>query len=110
MSMRKDEMAHVSVAVRTRVDTGEDITLAEYKTLWLNSYERKYILTALDDEALDYVVRHCLANCGRHNPATYDGVLQDGLVPELLRRLDIAKIREPREQNAHTEVSKSNPA
>lgn len=95
--MLDHERAHVGQDIKDRCSRGDDIGIEEYKQLRLNSYERRYILPTLDDETLDYVVRGCLHHCERHSTATYDGVLQEYLVPELLRRLDVAKTKEVRD-------------
>ena len=71
------------------------ITLEQYQNSISNSPGLQILYTKLDNEALIGAVRNTLANCyGRVSDVTYEGALQLFLVPELLKRLEGANVRE----------------
>jgi len=73
-------------------DKGEPITLAFYQTMYLNSWERKYLLPLLDNVAFLYDFTTCLSNIDgprgewiEPNVVYNDFVLYEG-APELVKR------------------------
>jgi hypothetical protein len=69
----------------------EQITLAEWHTMRLNSWELELLIPRLDNEALTYVARLYAKNCTpSQRPCTvYDAAVVHVLLPELLRRLPL---------------------
>lgn len=71
----------------------EPVTLAEWRELRLNSWERQYLYPRLTVEALADVVRYSINNCSRlygSVASTYDEIVIHTFAPELLRRLEEA--------------------
>lgn len=90
-------MKHIRKEYRDRRESGIPITWTEYCEMRCNSYEFQYIYFLLDDEALVKVTLYHLKNSSNgHNPitedsltlheGTYDGSIQQVLVPLLLKR------------------------
>lgn len=89
------DLSNIKGAVLERVqtvkDTGVKITKAELEAMRLNSYERKYILGYVDDEAFLWQVEIALNNsgarvCRNSIPVTYDDWLKiDGIYGLLAR-------------------------
>jgi len=83
-------MAHVREEYQQLALRGTPITLAEWKDMRMNSWERDFLIPYLDDEALCWTVQHNLSNCSvrRANPcSTYEDALVNLLAPELMKRL-----------------------
>lgn len=65
------------------------ITLEQYHKVRANSPGFQVLYTKLDNEALIEAVRHNLANCTHtFSPVVYEYILQNTLVPELIKRLE----------------------
>lgn len=63
------------------------ISLQLYKTIRANSLGFEALIPKLNNETLEYVVEHNLANCSWEPEVTYDYDLKNHLVPELLKRI-----------------------
>lgn len=65
-----------------------DITLEEYNTLYMNSYERAYIIQFLRDDALLVVAKTYLDNVTSTPdfPTTYEDAILHIIFPQLLKR------------------------
>lgn len=86
----KPKTPHVSingVEVEVKAIPDKSITLEEYKNTRANSDGFEALYPKLNDEALHYVLQKTLDNCGYTSNITYNGVLQNILVPLLLKRL-----------------------
>lgn len=90
-------MKHIRQKYRDRRESGIPITWIEYCSMRMNSYEFQYIYFLLDDEALVKVTLYHLKNSSHgYNPidensctlheGTYDGSIEQVLVPLLLKR------------------------
>jgi hypothetical protein len=85
--MMKYELDHISDEIKWLAERGKAISLEAFRGMRLNSYEREFLVPYLTDELLISQVEYYTKNSERHSRATYDGQLQDVLVPELLKRL-----------------------
>lgn len=85
--MTGNDMNYVSEEIQDLAERGWAVSVEEYKELRMNSYERRFLLPYVSDETLCTIVVLCLNNCERHSLVTYDGNLQEVLVPELVNRL-----------------------
>ena len=88
-------LSHVGIAVKELHDKGEPITLEVYRTLTLNSWEHKYLLPLLDNNAFLWAFHQALSFTHRKNTewsvpsVVYDDfILQEG-VDELAERFVI---------------------
>lgn len=93
MSLMFTHDSHIRQEVKDLVKRG-NITLVEYLNFKGNSWEQEAIVPALDEEAFSHYTKYTLYNCSpkKGNPAsTYDDAVVLVLVPELLRRLEVAK-------------------
>jgi hypothetical protein len=90
-------MKYIRKEYRDRRESKVPITWAEYCEMRMNLYEFQYIYFLLDDEALVRVTLYHLKNSSHgHNPitedsctlheGTYDGSIEQLLVPLLLKR------------------------
>ena len=70
------------------------ITLDQYRKVRANTPGYQALYAKLDDEALAEAVRNTLNNCYGASLYTYEEALQKFLVPELLKRLEGAIVRE----------------
>lgn len=71
------------------------ITLEQYRKVRANTPGHQSLYSKLNNEALTEAVKTTLHNCNRHLSAdTYEEALQKFLVPELLKRLEGANVRE----------------
>ena len=94
MQKKQDNfMQYIDQWVIDRFSTGEPITLAEYKTFAINSYERKYLFPLFNNELLLYLIEYSLGQDGHKELFKYDlprhytdSVLRLYL-PELIRRI-----------------------
>jgi len=68
----------------------EPVTLAEYRDLQLNSFERNALYWRLDPEALHWIAAHTLRHCDTPRTSTYEATLIGVLVPLLLKALRLA--------------------
>jgi hypothetical protein len=64
-----------------------NVTRAEVEQLRGNSADWRALVPALDNEAFVHALEHCVYNCGRATPGTYDEALQILYAPEAARRL-----------------------
>jgi hypothetical protein len=84
--VRDEFMSHIKFALVK----DETITLSVYKSLYLNSYEQKYIEPYLSDEALVWKIENAIKNSqqiGQYEvPITYDKYLSTDGIAELLKR------------------------
>ena len=65
-----------------------NLTIDFWKNIRANSDGFEALYPKLNNEALIYAVKHNLDNCSRKESTTYDGTLQNILVPLLLERLN----------------------
>ena len=90
-------MKHIRQEYKDRRESKIPITWTEYCSMRMNSYEFQYIYFLLDDEALVKITLYHLKNSSHgHNPidenslrlceCTYDGSIEQILVPLLLKR------------------------
>jgi hypothetical protein len=87
-----NNLANVKPEIQTLLDRG-NITLKEMLELQCNSYEWELIYLKLNDEAFVHQTEHILKNChfSSHHPlVTYNDVLGNVMVPELLKRFKAA--------------------
>lgn len=86
-------MAHVSDEISDRVKLGTTMTMEEYQSLRMNSYEQHLIQPLLDKAALLELIQHYYKNAsfGKYSkytlPRSYDDALTCVLIPMLLERL-----------------------
>lgn len=67
-----------------------NVTLAEWDSLRMNSWERELLIPKLDNEALARLTEQMVSNCVidyRRPHITYDSAILGLAVPELVRRL-----------------------
>lgn len=92
--IEKEFMSHVSKTVIARVKAVSGIgliSLSEYESMRMNSYEGKYTEPFLSSKALIWKIENALKNVsisfGEYNiPTTYDEYLESDGIKELLKR------------------------
>lgn len=87
MSSRTDGM--IRPEIKALAERG-NITLAEWDSLRMNSWESELLVPKLDNEALISVTEHFVKNCTfreRRPFTTYSDALCGLIAPELARRL-----------------------
>jgi hypothetical protein len=91
---QQEFLSHVSAVMLQRVkdvSTTGPISLEEYKTIRMNSYEQKYIAPHLSDEALVWKIKNAMDNVAMkvsdfRVPSTYEEYLLTDGIKELLKR------------------------
>lgn len=78
------EIDRIPVDIRNIPDNS--ITKEQYRTVRANSDGFEMLYPKLDNEALKLAIENTLANCGRKSTTTYEGILENILVPLLLER------------------------
>jgi hypothetical protein len=85
---KNDFLSHVNLSVQKLANN--KIELDFYKTMYLNSYEQKFIEPYLSDEALIWKIENAIKNSqqiGQYEiPIVYDKYLSTDGIAELLKR------------------------
>ena len=93
--IKNEFMEHISGYIESKISeckiNKSKISLLEYDTMRLNSYEQKYIEPFLDDEALIWKIENAIKNCSTQSrqyglPRHYDEYLMTDGINELLKR------------------------
>lgn len=83
----------ISGAVARRFETGKPISMQEFESMKLNSYEKKLLLPLLDKEALILYVKYCKRmstnKIGKYSiPKSYEHFLATDAIDLLLAKLE----------------------
>lgn len=80
---------HIRPEYLALAERPEQITLAEWHTMRMNSWELESLIPRLDNEALAYVASLYAENCkrARRQCSTHDEAVVHVLLPELLCQL-----------------------
>lgn len=93
---KKDFLSHIRLQYQEIVDSKRIISLQEYVSMRMNSYEDKYIEPCLSDEALVWKIETALKNTRDNGhyyiPIVYDDYLKTDAIRELLKRFKLTII------------------
>lgn len=89
--LRDERELNTAQWVKERVASKVPITLEEWRTFRMNSWEREALYPLLDNEALIDTARHFKSNCKPPyygKATTYDETLVHVILPIILKRLE----------------------
>ncbi len=88
--MNRKLMERIDLEVQRRAWDPRPITPVEWNEMYLNSWEREYLIPKFTDELVIQSANYCISNCHvtRGKPAvTYNDAAVLYWIPELIKRL-----------------------